>query len=116
MTPKECIALLTDRVGFEPENAAGEVRRSFSGGYAPLYQAAYLLGGFQFWELRKELVGTGKMTERQFHDAILHEHSMPVAMVRAILTNQPLKVEGLPPWRFRQDMTESAPSPKKGDN
>jgi uncharacterized protein (DUF885 family) len=116
MTPRECIALLTDRVGFEPENAAAEVRRSFGGGYAPLYQAAYLLGGFQFWELRKELVGTGKMTEHQFHDAILREHSMPVAMVRAILTNQSLNEEGLPPWRFRQEMTDSVLSPKKGNN
>jgi uncharacterized protein (DUF885 family) len=100
MTPRQCIDLLIDRVGFEPDNAAAEVRRSFGGGYGPLYQAAYLLGGFQFWELRKELVDTGKMTERQFHDAILHEHSMPVAMVRAILMNQPLKEEGLEPWRF----------------
>jgi dipeptidyl aminopeptidase/acylaminoacyl peptidase len=102
MTPRECIDLLVDRVGFEPENAAGEVRRSFVGGYGPLYQAAYLLGGFQFWALRAELVGTGKMTDRQFHDAILREHAMPVAMVRAIMTNQPLTADGLPPWRFRR--------------
>jgi hypothetical protein len=116
MTPQECIALLTDSVGFELENATAEVRRSFGGGYAPLYQAAYLLGGFQFWELRKELVGTGKMTDRQFHEAILREHSMPVAMIRAIMTNQPLNEEGLPPWRFRQDMTDSARSPSGGNN
>jgi hypothetical protein len=102
MTPRQCIDFLVDRVGFEPENATAEVRRSFTGGYGPLYQAAYLLGGFQFWELRKELVGTGKMTDRQFHDAILKEHSMPVAMVRALLTGQPLKKEGLPPWRFER--------------
>ena len=100
LTPRQCIDLLTDRVGFEPENATAEVRRSFSGGYGPLYQAAYLLGGFQFWELRKELVGTGKMTERQFHDAILAEHSMPVAMLRAVLLKQPLPESGLPPWKF----------------
>ncbi len=100
MKPQECIDLLTDRVGFEPENAAAEVRRSFGGGYGPLYQAAYLLGGFQFWELRKELVDTGKMSEREFHDAILNEHAMPVAMVRAILMKQPLTADGLPPWRF----------------
>jgi len=100
MTPRQCVDLLIDRVGFEPENATAEVRRSFTGGYGPLYQAAYLLGGFQFWELRKELVLGGKMTDREFHDAILKEHSMPVAMVRALLTDQPLKKSGLPPWRF----------------
>jgi len=100
MSAKECIDLLVDRVGFEPENAAGEVRRSFGGAYGPLYQAAYLLGGFQFWELRKELVGSGKMSERQFHDAILNEHAMPISMVRAILFNEPLSAEGLPPWYF----------------
>lgn len=110
MTPRQCIDLLTDRVGFEPENATAEVRRSFVGGYGPLYQAAYLLGGFQFWELRKELVGAGKMTDRQFHDAILKEHSMPVAMLRAILTNQPLRKEGLPPWRFDRN-SELSPAP-----
>jgi uncharacterized protein (DUF885 family) len=100
LTPRQCVDLLTDRVGFEPENALAEVRRSFAGGYGPLYQAAYLLGGFQFWELRKELVGSGKMTERQFHDAILAEHSMPIAMLRAVLLKQPLPENGLPPWKF----------------
>ncbi len=71
MTPDECVKFLVDRVGFERENAIGEVRRSFAGGYAPLYQAAYLLGGMQFYALHKELVDSGKMTNRQFHDAIL---------------------------------------------
>src|SRR5947209_2729612 len=45
MTPDECIEFLVNRVGHERENAAGEVRRSFGGGYGPLYQASYLLGG-----------------------------------------------------------------------
>lgn len=102
MSPRQCIDLLIDRVGFEPENATAEVRRSFSGGYGPLYQAAYLLGGFQFWDLRRELVKGGKMSDRQYHDAILREHAMPVSMVRAILTNQTLTADGLPPWRFRR--------------
>jgi hypothetical protein len=55
------------------------------------------------------------MTDRQFHEAILREHSMPVAMVRAILTNQPLREEGLPPWRFRQDVAVPVQSPKIGN-
>ena len=68
--------------------------------YGPLYQAAYMLGGLQFRALRKELVDSGKMTDRDFHDAILKENSMPVAMVRAALTKQPLSREGLPAWKF----------------
>ena len=102
MTPQEAVDFLVERVGHERANAEGEVRRSFNGSYPPLYQAAYMLGGLQFRALRHELVDSGKMTNRQFHDAILREHAMPVAMVRAVLTNQPLTADGLPPWRFRR--------------
>jgi hypothetical protein len=48
-TPQQCIDFLVDRVGHEKANAEGEVRRSFEGGYSPLYQVAYLLGGLQLW-------------------------------------------------------------------
>ena len=60
-SPQECVDFLVDRVGFERDNAMGEVRRSFQGGYGPLYQAAYLLGGLQLRALRKEIVDTGMM-------------------------------------------------------
>ena len=56
MTPQECIDFLVDKVGHERENATAEVRRSFQGGYPPLYQAGYLIGAKQFWALRQELV------------------------------------------------------------
>ena len=55
-SPQECIDFLVDKVGHERDNATAEVRRSFQGGYGPLYQAAYLLGGLQLRGLRKELV------------------------------------------------------------
>ena len=58
-SPQECVDFLVDRVGFERDNAIGEVRRSFQGGYGPLYQAAYLLGGLQLRSLRSELVDSG---------------------------------------------------------
>ncbi|MFO0848160.1 MAG: DUF885 family protein [Gemmataceae bacterium] len=90
LSPRQCIDLLVERVGFEPANAEAEVRRSFAGGYGPMYQAAYLVGAMQFRALRKELVDTGKMTDRAFHDAILRENRIPVELVRAILTNRPL--------------------------
>lgn len=100
MTPRECIDLLVKRVGHEVDNATAEVRRSFAGNYGPLYQAAYMLGGLQFYSLHRELVDSGQMTNRAFHDAILQENRMPVEMVRAILTKQPLPREFKSNWRF----------------
>jgi uncharacterized protein (DUF885 family) len=99
-TPQQCIDFLVDRVGHERANAEGEVRRSFVGGYDPLYQIAYMIGGLQFYALKKELVDSGKMTFKQYHDAILHENMMPVEMVRAILTNQVLPKDFKTNWRF----------------
>ncbi|WP_295128670.1 DUF885 family protein [uncultured Chitinophaga sp.] len=100
-TPQQCIDFLVDRVGHERANAEGEVRRSFVGGYSPLYQIAYMIGGLQFYALQRELV-PAKMTMKQYHDAVLQENGMPVEMVRAILTSQPLKKEFKTNWRFYQ--------------
>lgn len=100
MTPKECIDFLVERVGHERDNAIGEVRRSFAGDYSPLYQSAYLLGGMQIYALHKELVGSGKMTNRAFHDAILQENSIPVEMIRADLTRQKLTADFKTSWKF----------------
>ncbi|HSK11874.1 MAG TPA: DUF885 family protein, partial [Phnomibacter sp.] len=66
-TPQQCIDLLVDRVGHERANAEGEVRRSFTSNYGPLYQLAYMTGAFQFYALKKELVDSGRMTYKQFH-------------------------------------------------
>lgn len=100
MTPQECVDFLVDRVGHERDNAAAEVRRSFSGDYGPLYQIAYMMGGLQFYSLHHDLVDSKKMSNRQFHDAILHEGPIPVEMVRAILTNQKLASDYQPSWRY----------------
>ena len=100
MTAQECIDFLVDRVGHERENAAGEVRRSFEGGYSPLYQAAYMLGGLQLRALYRELVTSGKLTPRAFHDAVLQENSIPIEMIRASLTHQPLTRDYKSQWRF----------------
>ncbi|TKB99620.1 DUF885 family protein [Pedobacter cryotolerans] len=99
-TPQQCIDFLVDRVGFERANAEAEVRRSFTGGYGPLYQIGYMLGGLQFRALHKELVGSGKMSNIQFHDRILKENNMPVEMVRALLTNQSLPENFSTQWKF----------------
>lgn len=100
MNAQECIDFLVERVGHERENAAGEVRRSFEGSYSPLYQAAYMLGGLQLRALHRELVDSGKMTPRAFHDAVLQENSIPIEMVRASLTHQPLTRDYKTQWRF----------------
>lgn len=100
MTPQEAVDFLVERVGHERDNALGEVRRSFSGDYGPLYQIAYMMGGLQFYNLHREIVGTRKMTNRQFHDAILKEGSIPVEIVRAILTRQKLSRDFKSSWRF----------------
>lgn len=99
-TPQQCIDFLVDRVGHERANAEGEVRRSFVGRYPPLYQLAYLTGGRQFYALKKELVDSGKMTAKQYHDAVMRLNAMPVEMIRAILTNQPLTEDYKTKWKF----------------
>jgi uncharacterized protein (DUF885 family) len=100
MTPEECIDLLIKQVGHERTNAVAEVRRSFAGDYGPLYQCAYLIGGFQMRALYKELVESGQMTARTFHDAVLKENAIPLEMVRASLANQTLDKTFLPQWKF----------------
>ncbi len=100
MTPDECIALLVNRVGHEPDNATAEVRRSLNGTYPPLYQCAYMIGGLQFRALQKEMVAAGRMTNRAFHDRVLRENRIPVEMIRAILTGQKLTRDYKAGWRF----------------
>ncbi len=99
-SPQECVDFLVDRVNFERENAIGEVRRSFQGGYGPLYQAAYLLGGLQIRSLRRELVDSGRMGQKAFHDEVLRQGAMPIALLRLALNGQPLTRETSVKWRF----------------
>jgi len=99
-TGPQCVEYLIDRVGHEPAAAEGEVRRSLSGGYGPLYQAAYMLGGLQLRALHDELVRPGSSwTERAFHDAILRQNSIPIAAVRAAL-QEGMPGRDLAGWRF----------------
>lgn len=99
-TPQQCVDYLVDRVGHEPANAHGEVKRSFEANYSPLYQLAYLVGGLQLFSIKNELVDSGKMTFEEFHDAIIKQNSLPIEMVRATLTNQQLTRDYEPIWKF----------------
>jgi uncharacterized protein (DUF885 family) len=99
-TPEQCIDFLVDRVGHERASATGEVRRSFNGTFSPMYQAGYMLGALQLRELHHELVESGKMTNRQFHDAIMVGGPMPIEMVRVRLKGEKPPVDFAPRWRF----------------
>ncbi len=59
-----------------------------------------MIGGLQFEALKKELVDSGKMNIRDFHDAIIRENAMPVEMVRAILLNNLPDKNYRTSWRF----------------
>ena len=99
-TPGQCVDFLVERVGHEPANAEGEVRRSFEGGYSPLYQVAYMIGGLQLMALKHELVDSGKMTYTEFHERVMKENLIPIEMVRATLTGQSLKRDFTTQWQF----------------
>jgi hypothetical protein len=100
MTPQECIDLLVDKVGHERANAEAEVRRSFEGSYGPLYQIAYMIGALEIYALRDEMVNSGKMGEKEFHDLILTQNAMPIEILRAKVTGKPLKRDHRASWRF----------------
>jgi len=100
MSPDEMIAFLTDRVGHEKSGATSEVRRYIGGSYGPLYQAAYMLGGLQLRALHKDLVTSGTMSPRDFHDAVLAQNAIPIELIRAALTKNPPARDWQPSWRF----------------
>jgi hypothetical protein len=108
-SPQESVNFLVDKVGHERDNATAEVRRSFeSAQYAnqPLYQAAYLLGGLQFRGLRRQLVDTKIMTNKQFHDEILRQGNMPIALIRLAVTRDKLTRDMDINWKFYGELPE----------
>jgi uncharacterized protein (DUF885 family) len=99
-SPQECVEFLLDQVGHERRNATAEVRRSIQGGYGPLYQCAYMVGGIQLRGLHRELVTEGSWLEKDFHDAVLQQNSIPIEFMRAALTDEPLSREFPVQWKF----------------
>jgi len=102
MTPTEMVDFLVDRVGHEKLGGTSEVRRFIGGEYSPVYQCGYMIGGLQLRALHKELVGTKKMTEREFHDAVLTYNAIPVELIRAGMENLPLSRDTRAQWRFAE--------------
>lgn len=101
-TPEECVDFLVAEVGHERNNATAEVRRSIQGGYGPLYQCAYMLGGLQLRALHQELVTQGGWSEKTFHDRVLHAGPIPIGYLRQELRgDSALDLLGKKPaWRF----------------
>ncbi len=102
MTPAEMVDFLVQRVGHEKMGATSEIRRYINGNYSPLYQAGYMLGGMQLRALRAELVGSGKWTDKAFHDAVLGQNTMPIELLRAALRQTPLTTDWHSTWRFAE--------------
>jgi uncharacterized protein (DUF885 family) len=100
MTPKEMVEFIVDRVGHERLGATSEVRRFIGGGYSPLYQCGYMIGGMQLRALRKEVLDAGRMTEKQFNDAVLTYGPIPIEFIRAGLLGTPLERGSQATWRF----------------
>jgi len=99
-SPQECVDFLVENVGHERRNAEAEVRRSIQGGYGPLYQCAYMLGGMQLRSLYNELVVNGEWNKRDFHDAILRQGPIPIDLIRAALGDQELSKTFPANWKF----------------
>lgn len=102
-TPQQAVDFLVERVGHERANAEAEVRRTAID--APLYQIAYMIGALQFEALHREAVLSGRMSERDFHDAIMRMGPMPVELVRARILDLPLTAETGASWRFYDGAT-----------
>lgn len=100
MKPAEMVSFLVDRVGHEKFGATSEVRRFIGNSFSPLYQCGYMIGGLQLRALRQELVGAGKMTDRQFNDTVLTYGAIPIEMIRAGMLNQPLTRDTTANWKF----------------
>ncbi|HYG76699.1 MAG TPA: DUF885 family protein [Planctomycetota bacterium] len=100
MTPQQMVEFLVERVGHESFGATSEVRRFISGDYPPLYQCGYMIGGLQLRALAREIIGGGRMKEKEFHDAVLRCGPVAIEAIRATLLNVPLTRESKAQWKF----------------
>ena len=68
--------------------------------------AAYLLGGLQLRGLRKELVDSKVMTNKAFHDEIMRQGNMPMALIRLVMTKMKLTRDMDITWKFYGELPE----------
>jgi hypothetical protein len=65
-----------------------------------------MIGGLQLRALHQELVKSGKMNEREFHDTVLTYNAIPVELIRAGMRSLALKRDTPPSWRFADDIKD----------
>lgn len=99
MTGRQCVDFLVERAFHERANAEAEVRRSLSDAYDPLYQLAYLTGGWQVRALHRECRAVG-WSDRGFHDAFLRANQMPIRSLRCLLMDRTEAEDLAAPWDF----------------
>ncbi len=68
------------------------------------------MGALQFRALHKELVESGKMTDRQFSDAVLHQGPMPIELLRADLEDLKLNPDYQSHWKFYGEHPTAPPN------
>lgn len=102
LNPAQMVDFLLENVGMEKFGATSEVRRFIGGEYSPLYQCGYMIGGLQLRAMRRELVDSGKMSNLDYHDAILKMGPIPIELIRATLEKTPLRPDSKPQWRFSE--------------
>ena len=84
LTVDEATAFMIEHTAFEEANARAEVHRYT---YTPTYQLSYLLGKVLLLQLRADeqrRLGDA-FSLRAFHDALLHNGSLPISFHRRIL-------------------------------
>ena len=50
--------------------------------------------------MKREIVGSGMRTEKDFHDEIMRQGSMPVAFLRLAVSRMPLTRDMVVDWKF----------------
>ncbi|MEI6231636.1 MAG: DUF885 family protein [Planctomycetota bacterium] len=100
MKPNEMIDFIMQRVGHERFGATSEVRRFIQA--SPLYQCGYMLGALQLRALHSQMVGAGKMGEKEFNDSILKYGPIPIEYIRAVMLVTPLTRETKTSWKFAE--------------
>ncbi len=113
MQPAAMVDFLVDRVGHERLGATSEVRRYIGSGYSPLYQCGYMIGGLQLRALHQEIVGAGRMSEREFNDRILASGPVPIELIRSGILDLPLTAETQASWKFAGEVASDPADPPK---
>ena len=87
-SPQESVDFLVDRVGHERDNATAEVRRSFErrSTDSRSIRRRTCSAACSCAACARELVDTKIMTNKQFHDEIMRQGNMPIALIRLAVT------------------------------